>query len=102
MRRTRLILNHRAEFSKDTRARAFLRANGRCEDTTDGQRCNQKLLAGNVFYDHIVAASLGGDNDLSNCACLCKTHHAEKTAKLDIPRAAKTERLRQKHVAGIR
>ncbi len=102
MKRARLIANKRDEFTKDTRAWAFLRADGKCEYEADGERCNQKLHGGNVFFDHVVAASLGGDNSLGNCAVLCKTHHAEKTAKLDLPRAAKTERLRRKHVAGIR
>lgn len=96
MRRVRLILNRRAEFTKATKAQAFLRANGKCE------RCGVKLRAGGVFYDHVIAASNGGGNDLDNAACLCKTCHAEKTEKLDIPRAAKTERMRAKHVAGIR
>ncbi len=104
--RRRLTTTKRAEFSKRTRARAFLRADGRCEhgrgEYGDEVRCNAKLGPGNVFYDHVVAASNGGGNDLANCACLCKTHHSEKTNKLDTPRAAKTERMRQKHVAGIR
>lgn len=95
-RRIRLLLNKRAEFTKATKAQAFLRADGKCEN------CGVKLRAGGVFYDHVVAASIGGGNDLGNAACLCKTCHSEKTNKLDIPRAAKTERLRQKHVAGIR
>lgn len=104
MRRTRLILNRRAEFSKATKARAFLRAEGRCEHVSeDGIRCTVVFRAGNTpHYDHIIAASNGGSSDPSNCMVMCRDHHGEKTAKLDIPRAAKTERLRQKHVAGIR
>jgi 5-methylcytosine-specific restriction endonuclease McrA len=106
MRRARLIANRRDEFSKRTKAQAFLRADGRCEhgrgEYEDGCRCNAKLGPGNVFYDHVIAASNGGGNDLGNCAVLCKTHHSEKTEKLDIPRAAKTERMRRKHVAAIR
>lgn len=103
MRRTRLLLNRRAEFTKRTKLDAFVRCGGRCEHIEDGIRCAVVFRAGNEpHYDHVVAASNGGGNDLANCAVLCRTHHREKTAKLDIPRAAKTERLRQKHIAGIR
>lgn len=103
MRRARLITNKRDEFSRDTKARAFLRAGGKCEHVdADGYRCNVKLGPANTFYDHITACSNGGTNDLGNAQVLCKTHHAEKTNKLDIPRAAKSERMRAKHFAGIR
>ena len=65
----------RAEFSKATKAAAFLRANGHCECG-----CGLKIMVGDaVEYDHKLPAALGGDNSLDNCVCLLKKHHAEKT-----------------------
>lgn len=65
----------RAEFSKATKAAAFLRANGRCECG-----CGTKIMSGDtVQYDHAVPAALGGDNSLENCRCILAKHHADKT-----------------------
>lgn len=104
MRRARLLVNKRDEFSKRTKLDAFVRSGGQCEYRGEfGWRCEVRFTSSNpAQYDHIIAASNGGRHDLNNCQCLCRAHHREKTGKLDIPRAAKTERLRQKHVAGIR
>jgi 5-methylcytosine-specific restriction endonuclease McrA len=101
--RRRLLITKRAEFSKRTRLEAFVRAGGRCEHYENGKRCEAVFKAGAVpHYDHIIAASNGGGNSLDNCAVICRAHHREKTVRIDVPRAAKSERLYQKNVAGIR
>ncbi len=88
----------RREFTRATRAAAFLRAEGNCEHVdSDGCRCNIKLRPGNTHFDHIVADSIGGEPTLDNCQVLCRVHHDIKTRTLDTPRAAKVKRIRDKH-----
>lgn len=60
-----------------------------------GKRCNA-LLTKRVEFDHILACSNGGDNSLSNCACICGVCHDFKSHKIDTPRAAKIVRQRDK------
>lgn len=85
----------RLEFTKATKLLAWERCKGRCE----GDLCGHaKLQVGKYEYDHIVAANLGGDNSLDNCAVLCLACHGEKTTKLDTPTAAKVKRIHAKHV----
>ncbi len=92
----------RAEFSKQTRRDAKDRANGFCEATgtfyglEPGKRCNGQLSKGHEF-DHVLAASNGGDASLSNCLCVCLICHAHKTRHFDTPRAAKIVRQRDKN-----
>ncbi len=89
----------RREFTRATKAAAFLRCEGRCEYTDNqGRRCEAKLHAGTFAFDHIVADSIGGEPTLDNCAVLCRTHHDVKTRNIDTPRAAKTKRIRDKHL----
>lgn len=91
----------RREFSKQTKRDAHDRANGHCEAVGEfygldpGQRCNMPLTRGRE-YDHIILAANGGDISLSNCACVCIPCHRFKTAKHDIPVAAKTLRQQDK------
>ena len=102
----------RSEFSIKTKRAALERSGGYCEgeiildqwdETWKGKtntfalshRCNVKLGNG-VEFDHILACSNGGDNSLSNCQCLCRQCHKEKTFKTDLPRAAKTKRMSDK------
>jgi 5-methylcytosine-specific restriction endonuclease McrA len=99
-----LLITKRHEFSKRTKLNAFMRCGGQCENMDeDGIRCTVTFKVGrSAHYDHIIAASNGGRNDLDNCAVLCRACHREKTVRIDVPRAAKIERLFQKNVAGIR
>lgn len=96
----------RPEFSKVTRREARSRSNGFCEATgtlyglEPGKRCNGQLSKG-VEFDHVLAASNGGDNSLSNCLAVCLVCHAFKTRRHDTPRAAKIVRQRDKD-QGIR
>jgi 5-methylcytosine-specific restriction endonuclease McrA len=88
---------NRREFNKATMRDAFLRCNGICE----GENCGAKLAHGDFHYDHIIPDALGGEPTLDNCQVLCRACHKEKTGKQDIPRIAKTKRIRDRE-KGIR
>ncbi len=93
----------RREFTRKTKAAAFLRCEGRCEYVdASGARCEAKLSPGNFAFDHVVADSIGGEPTLDNCAVLCRNHHDHKTHTIDTPRAAKTKRIRDKHLGIVR
>ena len=80
----------RSEFSPRTKAKAFERANGSCEG------CAAPLVGYKYQYDHVIADSHGGGNDLDNCQVICITCHREKTAKVDVPIAAKIKRIQRR------
>ena len=82
----------RAEFSKKTKLQAYERSGGRCEE------CTAKLFAGKIEYDHRIPCALGGSNGLDNIVCVCSGCHSLKTRKQDIPRIAKSNRQRAKHI----
>lgn len=82
----------RQEFTKKTKLAAFARAGGRCECG-----CGKKLMPGDVEYDHITAAALGGDNSLENCRVLSRACHRAKTNG-DVAAIAKSNRNRAKHI----
>lgn len=82
----------RLEFTAKTKALAFSRAKGCCEE------CGAKLGPGNVEYDHDTPCALGGDNSLENCVVRCKTCHKLKTGTQDIPHIAKAKRRERKHI----
>jgi hypothetical protein len=96
----------RKEFTKPVKRDALKRSGNLCEASgalyglENGQRCNA-ALSGGVEFDHVVRACDGGDNSLSNCAAVCKVCHATKTAKFDIPQAAKGKRMSDK-ASGIK
>ncbi len=76
----------RQEFTKATKASAFLRAAGRCECG-----CGMKIQ-GTPEYDHAIACALGGDNSLENCRVLDPKCHRRKTSAKDVPAIAKNTR----------
>jgi hypothetical protein len=85
----------RAEFSKQTKREAWLRAEGHCEG------CGQPMGGRRPEYDHDKPAELGGDSSLENCKALCPKCHRAKTAFEDMPMIWKSNRVRDKY-AGIR
>ena len=96
----------RREFTKATKREALKRSGGRCEaigewyDLRKGERCFGFLSYG-VQFDHIDLDANSKDNSLANCAAICPRCHRYKTAKIDIPKAAKTVRQQDKDL-GIR
>ena len=87
--------SHKDEFSKATKAAAFLRSKGKCECG-----CHHKIIAGYVEYDHIIEVRLGGDNSLGNCMVMRTKCHDLKT-KERRPAVDKTRRISEK-VMGLR
>lgn len=87
----------RREFSAKTKAAAFLRADGHCEN----RKCGARLTVGKFQYDHNDPDGLMGEPTLENCVVLCLQCHKDKTATLDIPRIARAKRRERKHL-GIR
>ena len=91
----------RTEFSKATKRDALTRSQMRCEalgawyGMEAEQRCNAPLAYG-VEFDHIILDNISSDNSLDNCAAVCIPCHRFKTAKVDVPKAAKTKRQRDK------
>ena len=85
----------RTEFSQKVKANAAIRANGNCET------CTRKLLTGDFHFDHEIPDALGGEATLENCRVLCRSCHANKTTKADVPRIAKAKRNYRK-ARGIR
>lgn len=88
-------MNARQEFPAKIKVAAFERAGGRCEE------CTAFLCAGKFDYDHRIPDALGGKPTLDNCVVTCRACHSEKTFKSDIPKIAKTRRIRKRE-AGIK
>lgn len=84
----------RREFPAKVKAAAFERANGCCENS----KCGVRLSVGKFHYDHVIPDALGGEPTLENCAVLCHPCHLVKTAGEDVPRIAKTKRIRNNHI----
>lgn len=82
----------RREFPAKVKALAFERCHGACET------CTRRLFPGDIHYDHRIADGIGGEPTLENCQVLCKSCHAIKTNKSDIPTIAKSKRVRRKHI----
>lgn len=95
---------NRREFTKKTQREALKRSGMKCEAVgamyglETGKRCEADLAYG-VEFDHIVLDANSKDNSLENCAAVCIKCHRWKTAKHDIPMAAKTVRMEDR--AGI-
>lgn len=91
----------RNEFSKKTKREALERSQMRCEaigawyGLEAGLRCSLPLSYG-VEFDHIILDANSHDNSLENCAAVCIKCHRYKTAKHDVPAAAKTVRMSDK------
>lgn len=96
----------RAEFSPKTKAQAFLRCNGKCEN----EYCGIKLFKKTVNYDHIVSDKICKEqgiksNTLDNCQCLCVDCHViSKTPKdmLEIVKRRKQDKRYSNGGAAVR
>lgn len=89
--------NSRREFPKSVQREALARSGRRCESalvpSIEDIGCNRPLRIGDFNYDHIQADANNGDNDLSNCAVLCRTCHSIKTREHDVPAIAQDKRV---------
>lgn len=82
----------RRPFPAKVMLAAFERAKDHCEG------CGAPLRTGRFHYDHILPDAMGGEPTLENCQVLCTACHGIKTRTGDIPRIAKTKRIRAKHL----
>ena len=83
----------RPTFSTSFRLTLFLKRKGICT------ACAQKIEAGKAWdIDHILPLALGGTNEPDNLQILCRSCHKTKTARFDVPRIAKTKRLKARHL----
>lgn len=81
----------RLEFTAQIRDAAIQRANGVC------QTCGMPFAGKKIEVDHLLPLALGGKSELANAVALCKSCHATKTAKEDVPRIRKADRQRRAH-----
>lgn len=93
----------RLEFAGPTRRQAFARSRGICEChripwLRRPNGCGLRLVAGAIFYEHIVPDAIRPDNSLSNCAVLARSCWKEKTARHDLPVVAKAKRTYDRHI----
>ena len=83
----------RPTFSTSFRLSLFLKRKGICA------ACSLKIEAGKAWdIDHILPLALGGTNNPNNLQILCRPCHRSKTTHCDIPRIAKTKRLKARHL----
>ncbi len=83
----------RQEFSKATKLAAWDRCQGRCECG-----CGHKII-GTPEYDHYpIPASLDGPATLENCRVMQKRCHRVRTATVDVPEIAKSQRIHEKRI----
>lgn len=81
----------RREFPAKVRALAFRRSGGHC------QKCTRKLSVSDVHFDHVIPDQLGGEPVLENCEVLCRSCHAVKTYREDVPNIARAKRREARH-----
>ena len=87
----------RRKLSNMARLNLFIQHQGQCA------HCNVKIMPGTRWdIDHVIPISLGGSNQIENLQILCWSCHMTKTAYEDIPRIAKTKRLRVVHLGAKR
>jgi hypothetical protein len=99
-------MNRRLEFTAATKREAFARSGGICEchripwlKRPDG--CGVRLVAGAIFYEHVIQDAIRSDNSLDNAAVLTRTCWKEKTAQIDLPTIAKGRRTFAKHIGAV-
>jgi 5-methylcytosine-specific restriction protein A len=85
-------MSKRQEFPDKVKVLAFDRAKGRCEV------CSARLFVGKFQYDHIIPTAVGGPPTLENCRVACTACHGKKTATVDVPAIAKSERIKRKNI----
>lgn len=79
----------RAEFTAKVRDKAADRSAGKC------QKCGLPFGGKKMHFDHILPLALSGESSLANCQVLCVSCHTAKTAKEDVPRIRKADRVKR-------
>lgn len=75
------------------RLAVFDRAGGKCH------LCGAKITVKDRWdLDHMIPLALGGADQLANLAPAHDTCHRTKTATIDVPAIAKSDRVRSSHV----
>ena len=82
----------RQEFSKRTKLQAWERDNGICG------RCKLPIVGERADFDHIIPDTFSHDCAVDNCMPVHIRCHRQKTSEEDIPRIAKSNRVRAKHL----
>lgn len=88
-------MSERQEFSVRVKLDAFERCKKKCE------RCGSILIPGKFRYNHRIPDALGGLPILDNCEVLCLGCDSEQTYTIDIPKIARSKRIR-KSEAGVK
>lgn len=86
----------RREFPKHVKLEAWKRCGGFCECG-----CGQKIISGNVQYDHRLPDAFGGEPTLDNCVVMRSRCHLKKTTEIDRPAIDKATRIAEKN-SGLR
>lgn len=84
----------RSEFSKPTKEQGWERCKERCED------CGQPFGGRRPEYHHIIAAALGGSNELTNLLVICPPCHRIRTKVENVP-IFRAKRIEEKRI-GVR
>jgi 5-methylcytosine-specific restriction enzyme A len=82
----------RRNFSRKVKQIAFARAHGHC------QGCTAPLSVGHYVYDHVIPWELSRDSSIGNCQVICNACDSIKTGTRDLPRIAKSNRQRDRHI----
>lgn len=65
IKRTKSGKIKRKTYSPDVKKLLYIKADGKCE------LCGKKILLDDMTIDHVKPLSMGGEDDVSNLACVC-------------------------------
>jgi 5-methylcytosine-specific restriction endonuclease McrA len=82
----------RREFPRKVKLIAFLRCKGKCEG------CGNRLVSGDITYDHKIPWAISRDSSLGNCQVICTSLCDRTKTATDIGVIAKSNRVRDKHI----
>jgi len=87
----------RKRITTKMRVEIFERENGICHF------CNLKVQSGEEWdVSHEIPLEIGGEDGGTNLRVAHRVCHRVHTSKVDIPRIAKTKRMKAKHLGAVR